>query len=196
MKVLDVLYWGSMALLFGVLGVGALLMLQDTDVNAQTHSGLTSSGCPAPYTAAGSIMEHGSPGNTITVTTAGTYYPWTSGHVDILVGGMAADIDDAIADHLTVPRNSAYLVVVSSSFAATGGAVVECDLFFNGVLSDFGFIRKMGTGGLADIGVVSSSGVTQLAPLTEISYRCTSDDNGDQVVIYHLHVSALEILGS
>ena len=164
--------------------------------SAQTRSGLTSSGCSAPFVAAGTIFEHGSPGNTITVTTAGTRYPWTTATIESLVGGMGADINDAAGDHLTVPRDSFYFVGLSSSFAGTGGAIVECDIFFNGVKSIHGFIRKMGVGGLADIGVVACSGVDPLPALTEISYRCTSDDDADQVVLYHMHLTAFEILGS
>ncbi|HUW13929.1 MAG TPA: hypothetical protein VM537_29670 [Anaerolineae bacterium] len=127
----------------------------------------------------GNMYEYGS-ANTITVTTAGTYYGWTTA-VAAKVNGMTADTADATADHFTIVEAGEYEVKATVSFGGTGNSTVRCAVHVDGVINADcpRFTRKLGAAG--DIGTAAPAGTITLAAGEEVSLRFTSDGNGDSV---------------
>jgi hypothetical protein len=134
----------------------------------------------------GFLYEDNDSGSTITVTTAGTYYGWTTATEGEVAGAgyVTSDVADGTADHLTIGANGAgiYHVSFSVSFGGTGGAVVEVAIFVNGAETSVEFLRTLGVAG--DTGSAGAVGILDLSASDEVSVRFTSDDNGDDVDVY------------
>ena len=135
----------------------------------------------------GYLYEDNDTGSTITVTYLGVYYGWTtatSGHV-AGAGYVTADVADGTADHLTIGASGAgkYVAQAFMSFSGENSAEVEAAIFVNGAESEIEFQRKLGATG-ADIGSGSCGGILDLSASDEVSFRVTSDGNGDDVNVY------------
>jgi hypothetical protein len=135
--------------------------------------------------------DTGSPGTTIDVATAGNFYGWVSATSGDL-NNITADIADATADHLTIATDGAYAITASLAFSGTVSALVECAIFESGVeLTHLKFYRKLSAAG--DVGSASISGVETLEASDEISLRCTSDSNGDDVNVWAVNLTVVGI---
>jgi hypothetical protein len=82
----------------------------------------------------GEMYESATPGNTINLTVAGTYYGWVSG-TEGLTSSNVAFTDNGTADRLTISGTGAgvYSVDFMSSFTGSASVVVHSSLFINGV---------------------------------------------------------------
>jgi hypothetical protein len=140
----------------------------------------------------GSLYENtGSPGTEIDVATAGNYYGWVSATAGSL-NGITADTADATADHLTIATAGDYYVSISLQFSGTAVAIIECALFVDGVENvQIEIYRKLGTAG--DVGSASAAGTLSLSASDELSIRCTSDSNGDDVDVWAANLSVVGI---
>ena len=114
----------------------------------------------------------------ITVTTAGTYYQWASS----TVGEYALVTPSATTDDITIDAggDGIYQVSIQVSFTGENNAIVSWAAFKNGSrLPNITCSRKLGTG--TDIGVVSMTGLVDLAEGDTIDLRVTSDNDADTV---------------
>jgi hypothetical protein len=135
--------------------------------------------------------DTGSPGTTIDVATAGNFYGWVSATSGDL-NNITADTADATADHLTIATAGSYVINASLAFSGTVSALVECAIFESGVeLTHLKFYRKLSAAG--DVGSASISGVETLEASDEISLRCTSDSNGDDVNVWAINLTVVGI---
>lgn len=135
----------------------------------------------------GQLYEDGA-GSTITVTTAGTFYGWTTASAGLTAGAgfVVADTSNATADRLTVGSSGAgtYLVTFSVSYSGTANRTAHWTIFKDGVAQgNVSFERKLGTGG--DVGSGSCQGMLALVSGNYLDARVTSDNNGDLVVVNH-----------
>jgi hypothetical protein len=140
----------------------------------------------------GELYENaGSPGTTITVTTAGTYYGWVSATAGDS-NNITSDVADATADHLTIATAGTYYISIHVSFSGTATAVVECALFVNGTENEhIEIYRKLGTAG--DVGSASAGGIEVLSASDELSVRCTSDGNNDDIDVWSMNLAVMGI---
>jgi len=139
---------------------------------------------------AGELYEtDGDGANTITVTTAGTYYGWTTAVAGIL-DNMTADVADAAGANLVVLVGGAgvYTLHIQADFSGTNGAVIKCRIFDTGVSTNIGFTRKIGTGG--DVGSANALGYYDAEDGDEFSLRCTSDGSGDILNVWDFRLVA------
>jgi hypothetical protein len=136
-------------------------------------------------TAYGSMYEDNDSGSSITVTTAGTFYGWTTATTGEVDGTHVTFTGDATADRMTVATSGIgkYLVNAQISFGGTLSATVQCSIFKDGTeLPNCSFTRKLGTGG--DVGSASITGFVDVTSAGYLDLRFTSDGNGDSVDIY------------
>lgn len=143
------------------------------------------------------IYENGA-GSTITVTTAGTYYGWTTATAGSVVGApfMTADTTQATGDRLVCGASGAgvYKVNLACSFSGSNNAVIECAVHKNGAeLTNVEFKRKLNSTG--DIGSASACGLVTLAANDYLDVRFTSGTNGDSVTVRVVNLVAVRIGG-
>ena len=141
----------------------------------------------------GSLYEvTGSPGTTITVTTAGTYYGWVSATAGPLQG-ITADVADATGDNLVIAKTGNYLVSGLVCFSGSNNAIVQAAFFIDGTRSTTAeMYRKLSANG--DIGMASISAILALTAAEEVSLRFTSDTNADSVNIWAANLNVTELL--
>ncbi len=137
----------------------------------------------------GELYEDG--GNTaITVTTAGTYYQWSS----VTVGKQLLNSGSAATGNITVGTRGSgvYLVNASISFTATNNSITKWAVFKNGSrLPNITQDRKAGTNG--EVASISLNGFVTLAAKDTIDLRTTSNNNGDTVTPAQVNLSITRI---
>lgn len=147
---------------------------------------------PAAY---GAIYEEtASPGTSIAMASAGTYYGWVSASSGELDGTyVSADVADGTADHLTIESSGdgVYHITLSVSFSGTGNSTFTGKVFNSGVATTVGFSRKLGTGG--DVGSAGCSGLLDLSNGDELSVRFTSDSGSDTLNVWFCQLSIVRI---
>jgi hypothetical protein len=133
----------------------------------------------------GELYQHdhdGGGGDDITLTTAGTYYPWitaTAGHSD----GVNMDAADAAGDSITIVRGGYYRVDLSMSFSATAATTFYCDVFNGTTRNDhISLARKMGANG--DVGSAASSGIDFFASGDVLRIKCTASADTKTINIF------------
>ena len=128
----------------------------------------------------------------ITVTTGGTYYPWISATLGPLVAGMTADVTDAAGDHLIVPIDGTYLVVINSSYTAGNNDITQCRAALSGTGSDeVRWERTMSAA--AAVGDASAVGLIAATASQEFRFECTSNTNGDQISLRDTQLTAIRV---
>lgn len=155
------------------------------------HSFILSAGQPDSY---GEMYEQGL-ASVITVSTAGTYYGWTTASSGLVAGtGLVTFTDNSTADRLTVGVDGGgiYRVDCFVSFSGSNSAVIEGAIYKTGSREDkISFTRKLGVGG--DVGTAACSGLLSLSSGDYIDLRFTSDSNGDTLTIANLNVSITRV---
>jgi hypothetical protein len=138
----------------------------------------------------GNLYEYSS-ANSITVTTLGTYYGWTTAAA--VVSGMTADLADATGDNLVADTAGKYSVQGSFSFGATANSTIQGAIHVDGAIASDSprFVRKIGSGG--DTGSASIGGILTLAAAEEVSMRFTSDGNGDVISIDEFSLTLVRV---
>lgn len=141
----------------------------------------------------GEMVENNDVGSSITVTTAGTYYGWTTasdGNSEKLVFSS-----DATADRLTVLVGGAgtYSADGTFSFSGTGNATIQGAIHVDGVINDnCKFRRKIGVGGDTGNASLPRTNIV-LAEGQYVDMRFTSDGNGDDLTIYNGNINLRRI---
>lgn len=134
----------------------------------------------------GYLYEDNDSGSVITCTYAGVYYGWVTATEGFVAGAglVTSDVADGTADHLTIGASGGgkYIVSLNVAFSGANDAEVEGALFVDGVETEIEFQRVLSSTG--DIGSASCSGILDLSNTEELSFRLTSDGNGDTVTIY------------
>jgi len=143
----------------------------------------------------GGLYEN-SAGSTITVTTAGTYYGWTTATVGTVAGTgfVTADVANATADNLTIGTSGAgtYLVTLSVCYSGTANSTAVGAIHVDGVpQTNITLRRKLGTGG--DVGSASATGILKLEVGNVVDLRFTADGNGDTVVVQRVNLAIARI---
>ncbi len=141
----------------------------------------------------GEIYEDGA-GSVITITTAGTFYPWVTSTVGSESGNGFVDCD-ATTDDCTIESATCaglYRASGSMSFSGTNGADVHCALFVDDVKQDNVSLQRT-LGVAATIGSASANGLLNLANGEVVDFQCTSDDNGDTVTVYHANMTLVKV---
>lgn len=134
----------------------------------------------------GHLDETNPGGSDIVITTAGTYYGWTTAEAIQLSGGMTADFTGD-ADGFIVPKRGDYLVLGSVSFSGTANRTVECATFIDGVEDHSSFRRKLGAAG--DVGAAPMiEMITVPSDNVKVDWRFTADVNSTTVTIEGMHV--------
>lgn len=112
----------------------------------------------------------------ITITTAGTYYPWAS-----TTAGLSSNMTvSAATDDITATIAGKYRVGVACSVTATANAVLSLRVFLEGVgQTKCTADRKISSGG--DVGAADISCLLQMAANDSLTLQFTSDGNGDTV---------------
>lgn len=126
----------------------------------------------------------------ITVTTAGTYYQWTT----TTVGTQLLNTGSTTNDNITIDTggDGAYKIDVSTSFTATANSIISWAVFKNGTrLTNVTAQRKVSAAG--DVGSVSISGIVSLAATDTIDLRVTSNSNGDTVTPVYTNLSLMRM---
>ena len=139
-------------------------------------------------------MSEASAGSTITITTAGTYYGWTTATTGPVAGaGLVTFTEDATADRLTVGANGAgiYYINYGVSFTGSANSVAHCCIFISGVEDDSMEAERKISGG--DVGSFSNGGIAAIAANGYVDMRCTSDGNGNTVVVKHVGLAIRRI---
>ena len=142
-----------------------------------------------PY-AYGDMFEDNAAGTNITITTAGTFYGWTTASASGLEDGVTFS-SDATADRLTVNSTGQWLITATCSYNAGANDVTQGAIFVDGALTDIQWYRTMGAA--STIGVAACSGILSVAENSYIDLRFTSDGNGDVMVINNLHVTVSKV---
>ena len=138
----------------------------------------------------GTLEEENPGGSTITVTTAGTYYGWTTSEV-YHVQGVTADFTGT-SDGLVPDDGGNFLMVGAVSFRGTPNSTIECGIFVDDVQEHVAFRRKLGAGG--DVGAAPiATCLTGIDGGDKIDVRFTANSNGDTVIIENLHWSIVKI---
>lgn len=166
---------------------GASLMWDDSEDEFTFNKDITVNNSPVSDKPYGEIYEHNDAGSTITVTTAGTYYGWTTASSGSL-NRMTANLLNGEADHIIVQDAGAYFVAASMTIDGEVNATVDGTVCKNGTpQNNLHFHRDMGTA--AEEGVASISGLLVCAADDEIDLRFTSDSNGDEVTAIHINLA-------
>ena len=168
---------------------------------------------PVSTSAHGALYEKdldGTPGNSISITTGGTYYAWTTGTAGITAGGVTTDVSGnatcsaldtpyacctgsgtGTCGDLLIPADAGdYDSGFSVSFSDGNSNTINCCLFVNDAAPTGGpcAIRKLGTGG--DVGNMGASAPLTLTASDEIDLRCTSasGENGITMSLWAVHL--------
>ena len=140
-----------------------------------------------PHSASYGGLYENSGGSAITVTTAGTYYGWTTATAGTVAGAgyVTADVADATGDNLLIGASGAgtYFVALACSYSTNqDNRTVEGAVFKNtSEALNIEWKRKAAVSG--DIGSVSAQGFLALAAGDKVSFRLTSSTNGDVVTV-------------
>ncbi len=143
-------------------------------------------------TVAGELYESGA-GTTITVVTAGTYYQWVSTTAGSCTGTGYA-VCSTETDDITIGASGTgtYLVVFGISASGSANSLLHCSVFKEGVeLTDCEGERKVSSGG--DVGNFGSNCLAVAAANDSFDLRCTSDGNGNTVVVQHVNLSVVRV---
>ncbi len=159
------------------------------DIYANTSKIVATQEWVSDQSAYGSMYENGT-GSTIAITTAGTYYGWTTA-VD---GGSnnCTFTGNGTADRITFNTAGIFRVDGTVSFSGSSNSTVVGTIFKNGVATNIEFTRKLGTGG--DTGTASLGSLPlSIAVNDYIDLRFTADDNGDAISIKNAQIMASKI---
>ena len=146
----------------------------------------------------GQIVEDNDTGTTLTVATAGTWYPWISAEAGEGTGSVGGDLVTTTTGNpssvITGSRGEgAYRVNYHISLDGPGSAVVEVAVFKNGTkMNNTQTHIKIDTAGRAEF-TLSASSVTQTNANTTFDLRLTSDSNADDLTIYHAYLGIQRI---
>jgi len=138
------------------------------------------------------IYESGA-GSVITVTTAGTWYQWTTTNAGDEAGAPLADAS-ATSDDITIGASGAgtYLVTAQASLSGAASALVEGIVTINGTPDNsLRCAHKLDASG--NTASVSISGLVTLAAADTVDLRFTSSTNGDTVTVYHANLSVQRV---
>jgi len=135
------------------------------------------------------LIEVNASGTTNTITTAGTWYQWTSSAVNS-AAGVPLVTASAATDNITIgdAGDGIYMVNAQVSFGGTAGAVVEGVVAINGAADlSLSYMQTLDAAG----SVVSASicGLVDLSTGDTVDLRFTSDDNGDAVHLYYVRLA-------
>ena len=175
----------------------AVNALQVRDFSGNVDLAVTAAGVLLASVPHGALEEEdidGTPGSTISITTAGTYYPWITATAGSELVGITADVADATGDNLDVNTGmgGVYLVELSMSFSGSVSTRINCFVFDSGARTAIGFTRKLGTGG--DVGSAGSgSRLYRAAAGDEFSVRCTADGNSKTISLWGVSLSMYRI---
>lgn len=190
------MYWRAIKdlacpFLIGCLGATLLAGIAGAVVNAQTRAGTTGPSV-LPWSTPTGTMSEDHTGTNLVITTAGTYYPWISATAGPMVKGMVADVADAAGDHLIVPVAGTYLVFISGSYTAGNDDETRCRVALDGI-GDAIVIWERSMGAAARIGDANASGLIVAHDGGELRLECTSNTNGDTLVLHNIQLTAMRV---
>ncbi|MCP4255514.1 MAG: hypothetical protein GY775_19335 [Candidatus Scalindua sp.] len=137
----------------------------------------------------GSMYEN-STGSTITITTAGTFYGWTTA----TDGGSSncTFTGNITADRITFNTAGVFRIDGTISFSGSSNSTVVGTIFKNGVATNIEFTRKLGTGG--DTGTASLGSLPLSVVANDyIDLRFTADGNGDSINIVNAQIMVSKV---
>lgn len=141
----------------------------------------------------GEMAEYNARGSSspIPITTADTYYGWTS--AGSIVQNGTSFVDNGTADRIEVLSAGNYLVQVSVSFGTAGlfPDYIDGAIFVNGSINNNLKFRRYVSAG--DIGSASIVGIISLNATDYIDLRFTSNQSGDQVTISICNVTVVKL---
>ena len=144
----------------------------------------------------GQLVENTEAGTTLTITTAGSWYPWISSATGNGTGssnGTTITTSTGNPSSITVGANGAgaYSVGYHVSFDAPGGALVEAALYKNGSrMVNTQTHAKMDTAGKTEM-TLSAKSTTQAAIGDVFTLRLSSDSNADDITLFHVYMGIL-----
>ncbi len=123
--------------------------------------------------------------STITLTTAGTYYQWTTSTVVVSQGACTAS---ASTDNITVTSPVLYTVAANADFRGNmNNVVIDAAVHVGGAAqTNCQFEQKVATGGDVVRGAVVCK--LTLAANDVVDFRFTSDTNTDSINIHHANL--------
>jgi hypothetical protein len=146
----------------------------------------------------GKIFEENETGSTITVTTAGTYYPWITAEAGAGTGSTGGDtITTSVGNpsSITVEGGGVgyYKIDWHAGVDAEGGAIVHGAIFKNGsrILPTTDHIESEAAGKINF--ALSGGSIVYLEDGDVLTLQFTSDANGDDVNIFHASLTAFRI---
>jgi len=144
----------------------------------------------------GKIYEDNDSGSTITITAAGTYYPWITAEAGPGTGSKGC-ITTSTGDpsSLTIAEGGAggYLVMWHAGIDIEGNAIAHGAIFKNGdrILPTTNHVES-GAAGKLDF-AISGATMVQLVAGDVLTLRFTSDTNADVVDVFHASLLAIRI---
>ena len=163
----------------------------DRSAEPQTSATLTGPSVRPWSTPTGTLSEDHT-GTNIVVATGGTYYPWITAVAGPMVDGMRADVTDAAGDHLIVPIAGSYLVLAFGSYTGGNDDQTRCRVALDGV-GDAIVIWERTLGANARIGDANAGGLIAAESGQEFRLECTSNTNGDTLVIHNFQLTAMRV---
>lgn len=140
------------------------------------------------------LYEDTAGGTVVTITTAATYYGWTTASKGLVSGRMFLDLNNATADRIQVQGQGKGIYAVTASCSALGlsAANVNMAVFKNGVIQPnlktyvaFAVLNKAEP--------FTVSGLVELADGDYVDLRFTSNTNADTVTIYTANLSLVRV---
>jgi len=168
--------WSDTAVKMGVVGTASF------DVN--------NDGVGIGYQSYGDMyFYNASTPSTITVTSAGTYYPFTAFTSGVVKGAgyVTYNNDDTNGDYLEVGANGAgiYKVTIGASFTGSNTQTIHGEVFVNSVGVDKISFRK-GLGTSSPVANAVATGLLSLAASDAIRVKFTSTVNGATIDVSQL----------
>lgn len=132
-------------------------------------------------------------GSTINIPTAGDYHKWVTSSIGQETGANFADANSD-TDTIVIGEYGAgiYYSGISASFEGEQNAEIRCGVFVDGARQDSLSFRRF-MFGPAKSGSASAVGLLSLVNGNVLDVRCTSDTNGDDIVIYHMDLAIARI---
>jgi hypothetical protein len=151
-----------------------------------------------PIPSFGKIFEENETGSTITVATAGTYYPWITAEAGSGTGSTGGDtITTSVGNPSSITIEGGgvgyYKIDWHAGVDAEGGAIVHGAIFKNGsrILPTTNHIESEAAGKINF--ALSGGSIVYLEDGDVLTLQFTSDTNGDDVNIFHASLTAFRI---
>lgn len=132
---------------------------------------------------------------TETITTGGTYQGWKFATEVAVSGGMASDVSDATADHLTIPATGADYAIsysVTWSPVTADTQTLKAAIYLDGV-QQANTIKRARLDGLSNFETTAATAIFTLAASDEISLRWTSSANSNQIQFANVSLTAVRL---